>query len=184
MPFYAKFLKEILSNKIKLEEHETITLTKRYNLAIQNKLPAKFKDPNSFSIPCLIGNMLINRALCDLGSSVSLMSLSICEKWKLGEMRPTAISLQLAKHSVKYHLGVLEDVPTKVKDLYVPVDFVIIEMEEEMLTPIILGRPFLATARCCIDVKNGKLSFDVGDDHMEFNLFNSSKFSSILKNVT
>jgi len=48
-----------------------------------------------------------------------------------------------------------------------------------MRSPIILGRPFLATARCRIDVKNGKLYFDVGDDHMEFNLFKASKFSFI-----
>ena len=52
-------------------------------------------------------------------------------------------------------------------------------MEEDMRTPIILGRPFLATAGCRIDVKNGKLSFDVGDEHVEFNLFKASKFPSI-----
>jgi len=56
---------------------------------------------------------------------------------------------------------------------------VILEMEEDMRTPIILGRPFLATAGCQIDVKNGKLSFDVGDEHVEFNLFKASKFPSI-----
>ena len=58
---------------------------------IQNKLPTKLKDYGSF--PCLIGNVLNNRALCELGSSVSLMPLSLCEKLELGEMRPTTISL-------------------------------------------------------------------------------------------
>jgi len=67
MPSYAKFLKEILSNKRKLEEHETVALTEEYSATIQNKLPAKVKDPGSFSIPCLIRNVSINRALCDLG---------------------------------------------------------------------------------------------------------------------
>jgi len=52
-------------------------------------------------------------------------------------------------------------------------------MKEDMHTLIILGRPFLATARCRIDVKNAKLSFDMGDDHVEFNLFKTSKFPSI-----
>jgi len=61
----------------------------------------------------------------------------------------------------------------------VPVDFVILEMEEDMRTPIILVRPFLATAGCRIDVKNGKLSFDVRDEHVEFNLLKASKFPSI-----
>ena len=173
------YKRQILSNKRKLEEHETVALSEECSAAIQNKLPAKLKDPGSFSIPCLIGNVSINRALCDLGSSVSLMPLSLCEKLELGEMRPTTISLQLADRSVKYPVGVLEDVPIKVGDLYVPVDFVILEMEEDMRTPIILGRPFLATAGCRIDVKNGKLSFDVGDEHVEFNLFKASKFPSI-----
>ena len=48
-----------------------------------------------------------------------------------------------------------------------------------MHTPIILGRPFLATTRCRINVENGKLSFDVGDEHVKFNLFKASKFPSI-----
>ena len=108
-------------------------------------------------------------SLCDLGSSVSLMPLSLCEKLELGELRPTTISLQLADHSVKYPVGILEDVLIKVGDLYIPIDFVILEMEEDTQTLIILGRPFLATVGCCIDVKNGTLSFDMGNDHMEFN---------------
>lgn len=80
MPSYAKFLKEILSNKRKLEEHETIALTEECRAAIQNKVPAKLKDPGSFSIPRLLENVSIERALCHLGSSVSLMPLSLCEK--------------------------------------------------------------------------------------------------------
>jgi len=59
------------------------------------------------------------------------------------------------------------------------VDFVILEMERDTRTSIILRRLVLATFRCRIDVKNSKLSFDVGDDHVEFNLFNAFKFPSI-----
>jgi len=89
------------------------------NVVLRSKISFlhKLKDPGSFSIPCLIGNISINCALCDLGSSVSLMPLSLCEKLELGEMRPTTISLQLTYRSVKYPVGVLEDVPIKVGDL-------------------------------------------------------------------
>jgi len=76
-------------------------------------------------------------------------------------------------------VGILEDVPIKVGYLYVLVDFVILEIEEDLHSPIILGRSFLATAGCHVDLKNGKLSFDVGGDHVEFNLFKASKFPSI-----
>jgi len=116
----------------------------------------------------------MDRALCDLGSSVSLMPLFIYENLELEEIRPTTISLLLADRSVKYLVGVLEDVPIKVGDLYVSVDFVILEMKEDMRTTIIHGRPLLATVGCRIDLKNGKLSFDVGDDHIEFNLLKAA----------
>ena len=47
------------------------------------------------------------------------------------------------------------------------------------MSPIILKRPFLATAGCRINVKKGTLTFDVGDDHVEFNLLKAAKFSFI-----
>ncbi|XP_050919008.1 uncharacterized protein LOC127136504 [Lathyrus oleraceus] len=105
MPSYAKFLKEILSNKKKLEDDETVILTVECNAIIQNSIPHKLKDPGSFSIPCVIGTFIIDKALCDLGASVSLMPLSTCEKLNLGELRPTKISLQLADRSVKFPVG-------------------------------------------------------------------------------
>jgi len=75
--------------------------TKGCSAIIQNKLPAKLKDPNIFSVPCLIGNESIYRALYDLGSSVSLMSFSLHKKFDLGEIRPTTMSLQLADRPVR-----------------------------------------------------------------------------------
>ena len=74
---------------------------------------------------------------------------------------------------------ILEDVPIKVGDLYIPVDFVIPEMEEDTQALVIFGRPFLATAGCRVNVKNGTLSFDVGNGHVAFNLVKAAKFPSI-----
>jgi len=71
---------------------------------VLNQLPAKLKDPNSFSIPCIIGSVSIEWALCDLGSSVSLMPYCIFKRLGLGELSPTSISLQLADRSIKYPL--------------------------------------------------------------------------------
>ncbi|XP_058726414.1 uncharacterized protein LOC131597755 [Vicia villosa] len=96
IPSYAKFLKEILSNKKKIEDNKTITLTAECNAIIQNKMPHKLKDPGSFSIPCNIGNFVIDKALCDLGASISLMPLSICEKLAMGDLRPTKMSIMLS----------------------------------------------------------------------------------------
>ncbi len=93
MPSYTKFLKEILSKKRKLEDYETIALTDECSAILQNKLPPKLKALGSFSIPCLIGDKKIDKALCDLGASVSLMPLSICQKLEVRELKPTTISL-------------------------------------------------------------------------------------------
>ena len=75
MPKYAKFVKEILRNKRKLEDHERVMLNEEYNAILLNKLPPKLKDSWSFSIPCIIGNLRFDNVLCDLGANINLMSL-------------------------------------------------------------------------------------------------------------
>jgi len=130
-------LKEILCKKRKIDEHETAALGKECSVVALNQLPAKLKDPGSFSIPCIIGNVSIDRVLCDLGSGVSLMPYFIFKKLGLGELRPTRISLQLTDHSIKYPMGILEDVPIKVSSFYVPIDFVVLDMAEDPHTQII-----------------------------------------------
>jgi len=82
MPKYAKFMKEILRNKRKLEDHETIMLNEEYSAILLNKLPPKLKDPESFTIPCTIRNSYFEKALCDLGASINLMPLFVF--WTLG----------------------------------------------------------------------------------------------------
>ncbi|XP_058749140.1 uncharacterized protein LOC131622107 [Vicia villosa] len=139
MPSYAKFLKEILSNKKKIEDNETVTPTTECSAIIQNKMPPKLKDPGSFSIPCNIGKFVIDKALCDLGSSIRIMPLSICEKLNMGELRPTKMSVQLADRSVKYLVGVLENVSVRIGQFYIPTDFIIMDIKEDVNTPIILG---------------------------------------------
>ncbi|CAJ2627735.1 unnamed protein product [Trifolium pratense] len=158
MPSYAKFLKDILTKKKKIEDEEIVMLTAECSAILQNDMPPKLKDPGSFSIPCVIGNYVIDRALCDLGASISLMPMSICEKLNLGELRPTKMSIQFADRSVKYPLGILENVPVRVGQFYIPTDFIVMDIREDSNTPIILGRPFLATAGAVIDVKEGKLT--------------------------
>ena len=171
MPAYAKFLKDIISHKRKWTDHETIPINEECSAVIQNKLPQKLKDPGSITIPCTIGNEFIGRSLCDLGASVSIIPLSFCRRLNIGEPQPTTVSLQLADRSIIYPYGMLEDVPVKVGDYYVPGDFFILEMEEDRQIPIILGRPFLATAGAIIDVKRGKITLEIGEEKVEFDVF-------------
>jgi len=95
------------------------------------------------------------------------MPYSIFKKLNLGELRPINFSLQLVDHSIKYPLGILKNVPIKVGDFYVPIDFMLLDMAKDACTQFILGRPFLAIVGCKIDIKEGRLTFDVGDKHLE-----------------
>ena len=73
MPKYAKFLKDLLSNKKKLEEVSHVTLNEECSAILQNKLPAKRSDPGNFTIPCMISELPITGALADLGAKINLM---------------------------------------------------------------------------------------------------------------
>ena len=73
--------------------------------------------------------------------------------------------------SIIYSYGILEDIPIKVGDYFVLGDFIILEMEEDRHIPIILGRPFLATAGAIIDVKRGKILLEIGEEKVEFDVF-------------
>ena len=95
-------MKDILSRKRRLSEFETVNLTEKCSAILQRKLPHKLKDPGSFTIPYKIGNSIFERALCDLGVSINLMSLSIFRRLGLGKARPTMVTLQLADRSLKH----------------------------------------------------------------------------------
>ena len=179
MPLYAKFLKDILSKKIKIEDDETIALTNECSAVIQKKLPLKLKDPGSFSIPCVIGNETIEKTMFDLGASDFLLPLYLFKRFSIGELKPTRITLQLVDRSIIYLVGILEDIPIKVGKIYIPTDFVVVDIEEDSQIPILLGRSFLATAGVIIDVKNGKIAFHVGDEKVEFEISNLMKSLSI-----
>ncbi|CAM9000423.1 unnamed protein product [Rhodiola kirilowii] len=155
IPSYAKFLKDTVSHRRDISEHNTVALNFECSAIIQNPLSKKLKCPGSFSTPIMIGDICIEDALCDLGASISLMPYSLCRKLDMGTLTPTSISLRLADRSSRVPKGILEDVPIKVGNFYIPVDFFVLEMEEEKETPIILGRPFLATAGAVIDVRRG-----------------------------
>ncbi|CAN6560054.1 unnamed protein product [Malus baccata var. baccata] len=175
IPSYAKFLKDVCTKKKKLVDFEKVILTKQCSTVLLHKLPLKKQDPGSFTISCTIGNSHFKRALIDLGASINLMPFSVFQRLGQGEIKPTSVILQLADRSVAYPRGIIEDLIIKVDNLYLPADFVILDMDEDMQTPIILGRPFMATARTLIDVEAGTLTFRVQDQSVVFSLFEATK---------
>ena len=105
MSSYVKFMKDIMSQKRRLADFETVNLIEECSAILKRKLPQKLKDPSSFTIPCTIGNAIFERALCDLGANINLMPLSIFRRLGLGEPRPTTVTLQLVDRSLKHPRG-------------------------------------------------------------------------------
>ena len=123
-----------------------------------------------FTIPCLFGEETQSHALADLGASINLMPYSLYKKLDLGDLSPTRMNLSLADRSVKVPQGIVENLLVKVDKFVFPVDFVVLDMDADTNVPIILGRPFLCTAKAIIDVFDGKITLRVGDENITFDI--------------
>ena len=175
MPLYAKFPKEILSKKRRFAEKGVVNLTATCSAVIKKNLPEKMKDPGSFTIPCTIGGFEIQKALCDSDASINLMPLSVARKLSLGELTPTTVTLQMADRTMAKPEGIIKDVLVKVGKFVFPVDFIILDIEEDSQVPLLLGRSFLATGAALIDMQKGVLTLRVGEEAADFNLLQSLK---------
>lgn len=101
MPKYAKFLKDLLKRKDKLEEITTVPLSCECSTVV-TKIPEKLSDPGVFTIPCLFYSNIESQALADLGAGINLKPYSLYEKLDLCEPTPTRMSSSFADRSVKY----------------------------------------------------------------------------------
>ncbi|XP_016491138.1 uncharacterized protein LOC107810823 [Nicotiana tabacum] len=134
MPAYAKFVKEILSEKRKVEETSVVKLTEH----------------------CTSNN---------------IMPLSIFKKLDgdIEESRLIHVSLQLADHTTIIPEGIVKDVLVRVDKFMFPVDFIMVNMEENREVPLILVRPFLATGRAILDQERQPM-LRMGDERLIFKM--------------
>ncbi|KAK8676047.1 hypothetical protein V6N13_034101 [Hibiscus sabdariffa] len=167
MPNYAKFLKDMVTRKKRIEEFETAAATETCLALMHNKVPTKKIDPGSFTIECFIGHNYPTKALCDPGASINLMPKSVFQNLGIGEAKPTTLMLQLADHSYVQPEGKTEDILVQVDKFIFPADFLILDCEANIDAPIILGRPFLATGRVLFDFGNEELIFRVDDQQIK-----------------
>ncbi|GKA15288.1 reverse transcriptase domain-containing protein [Tanacetum coccineum] len=131
MPKFASTFKSLLSNKEKLFELASTLLNENFSAVLLKKLPEKLGDPDKFLIPCDFSNL------------------------SLPELTPTRMTLELVNRSVAYPVGVAEDVFVKVGKFYFLADFVVVDYDVDPRVSLILGRPFLRTARALINVHGG-----------------------------
>jgi hypothetical protein len=168
VPTYAKYLRDILNNKRPLPSTEVIKLTEECSAAILNISLVNKKDPGCPTIECSIGDQHFNNALCDLGASVSVMPKSVFDKLHHSKLVPTSMCLQVADQSIRYSMGIAEDIPVKIKEFFIPVNFVVLDMHPNSKVSLILGRPFLSTANTHIDVGLGEVKFNINGREERF----------------
>ncbi|GJZ85496.1 reverse transcriptase domain-containing protein [Tanacetum coccineum] len=164
MLIYGKFLKELISNKHKLEQISSAFLSNKSSAMIQNKVPPTLGDPGSLLIPCTFIKAFSCNALADLDASNNLMPYSLYAKLSLETLKPTKMSVRLADRSFQHPIGIAENMLVEVGKFTYPVDFIILEMKEDSKVHLILGRPFLHTADAVIRVKQKQLNLGVEED--------------------
>jgi hypothetical protein len=168
VPTYSRYFKDILENKYEIATLgvDHVNMSEECSAAIANGLE-KQKDPRCHTIQCSVGSFNFEKALCDLGASVSIMPRDVFEKLRL-PLEPTGMCLELGDNSIRYPLGIAEDLPMKVGHHFILVDFVVLEMGEREKPPLIHGRTFLKTVGATIDVRKGEIMFDINGERSSF----------------
>lgn len=177
---YAKFLKDLCTQKRKSKSNvsKKVLLTEQVSSIIQHDTPPKLKDLGTPTVTCTIGNHIINHTLLDLGASVNLLPYSVYEQIGLGVLKPTTITLQLTDRSVRMPQGIIEDVLVKVYKFLFPADFIVLDTEPmqnmQKQTPVILSRPFFATANATINCRTRVMDVSFGNMKVRLNAFKAS----------
>ncbi|GKD96529.1 reverse transcriptase domain-containing protein, partial [Tanacetum coccineum] len=152
MPKFAPMFRKLLNNKDKIIDLIKTPVNENCSAVILKKFPQKLGDPGRFLIPCDFPEMDGCLALADLGASINLMPLSIWKKLNLPDLTKTRMILELADRTISTPTGIAEDVFVKVGTFFFPANFVVFDYIADPRVPLILGRPFLRTARALIDV--------------------------------
>jgi hypothetical protein len=120
VPTYSRDFKYILANKYEIATLgvDHVKMSEECSATIANG-QEKQKDLGCPTIPCSLGSFKFEMALCDLGASVSIMPRDVFEKLRL-LLEPTGMCLELGDNSIRYPLGIAEDVPVKVGHHFIP----------------------------------------------------------------
>ncbi|XP_070020371.1 uncharacterized protein [Nicotiana sylvestris] len=176
---YAKFLKEILSSKRKLEKTTVVKLNGPCSAILKIKILKKCRDPGSFTIPCSLGSDKFDKALYDSGVSINIMPQSAFKKLKgeLGLIKSIPVSLQLADQITILPKGIIEDILVRVDKFVFPIDFIVVDLEVNKDVPLILWRSFYVQA-AILDIYEGQLMFRMGNEKVVFRMKRMMKYPS------
>ena len=178
IPSYAKFLKGICTphrNPKRIQISETVSSI------MMNSLLVKKRDPGAPMITSEIGGMSFTRSLLDSGATINILPKAVFNRHLVGELQPFLVELCLADGSFRKPHGLVEDVIVRIEDCYFLVDFLVVDMKttkELSQAPIILGRPFLATAKAITDWGKGEVILKVREHTVKVDINKLMKYLS------
>ncbi|CAM8981754.1 unnamed protein product [Rhodiola kirilowii] len=149
IPRYAKFLKELCTNRRRTTRMSRSCLEKLCHQRYKGSCPKSVRIPELSLFSCIIGNMRIENCMLDLGASINVLPYSLYLSMHIGPLKPAGVTINWLSRSCAQPLGVIEDVLVQVENLIFPADFYVLKMEDEGAQdqpPILFGRPFLKTA--------------------------------------
>ncbi|KAK1440276.1 hypothetical protein QVD17_06101 [Tagetes erecta] len=174
IPSYAKYLKDLCTQKRHNKLPKKLDLTAHVSAVLSGSLPPKLKDPGAPLISIQVGDFKTNRALLDLGASVSILPGSLYDQYDFGPLQKADTTVVLADLTLKLPRGIVNDVIIKVGEFYYPVDFLVLDYESSIKGKqpnVILGRPFLRTANAQINCGDGSVVMTFGNRKLRFNVF-------------
>ncbi|KAJ0476455.1 putative transcription factor interactor and regulator CCHC(Zn) family [Helianthus annuus] len=160
-PDQVEFLKELSTQKQLHKFPKKLDLTANVNAVLLGTLPPKLQDPGAPIISVQVGEFKIERALLDLGACVSILPGSLYDQYDFGPLQKVNTTVVLADQTPMCPRGIVRDVIMKVEECYYPVDFLVLDCatsSKNTQPPVILGRPFLATAHAIINCVDGTVS--------------------------
>ncbi|GKE38943.1 reverse transcriptase domain-containing protein, partial [Tanacetum coccineum] len=184
MPKFAPMFRKLLNNKDKIIDLVKTPINENCSAVILKKFPEKLGDPGRFLIPCDFPEMDECLALANFGASINLMPLSIWKELNLPDLTKTRMVLKLADRTISTPTGIAEDVFVKVGTFFFLADFIVVDYIADPRVPLILGRPFLRTARALIDVHGEQMTLRYDDQSITFKVGDTKTFSyNIIESV-
>jgi hypothetical protein len=147
---------------------DKLVFAERCNATILDGLPDNMGDPGVPTISYLISTQKFDQALYDLRASISVMPKVIYDQLNYDSLVFTSTHLQLADQSIQHPVGIVEDILMRIRNSFIPVDFVVFKMDVCRQTLLILGRPFLSTAGATIDVAAGIIKLNTSGKEEAF----------------
>ncbi|GJS93483.1 zinc knuckle CX2CX4HX4C containing protein [Tanacetum coccineum] len=167
---YPKYMKDLVASKPLIIENEDVRINRRCSALLLNQLPPNEKEPESFILPCSIGRLDFNKALAELGASISIMPFSMYKRLGIGNHETIKMNIELADNSKCIPKGIVRNLLIKIDKFILLIDFIILDILEDFRMPVILGRPLLATAHTKVDVFKKSISLEVGNEKVIFKM--------------